>query len=316
MTDLFEEEDSAAVGALSRLSRMRELMPQSSANDQDIWRSLWDNRGGFSFWMTAGSTAKIVILRDPHIVMCNQLLTGWPKGGYPKIDYVRSVAYDSELAPTGERDIIAEVTGQSPVPLAIMPIVDLRPYKPKEGAEVKYSFKFAVIKKMTVIQQLTAISAHHKRPLDFAKISISRGHEKTSSNVGDVWTGGTFVTPETLDSSVPEWRDAMQKMDFDKAYPVPDHKMAMSLLKHHVSVCERNADQDSHWVRYNEELWQELSGSPTKSSAPKTKTATDSLLDDLDSDLDSALAGQRSSNDSEEYDLSELDNILDGSLDD
>ena len=159
--NLFDNDDSGkqAVGGLSRLGGLKSKVGSSSTNSGNSpWGNIWKARGGFEFSLRSGEDAEIVLLKDVKVIVATPLLTGWVNSGsysFPKLDYVRSPAYDDAGNETGETCWISEITGMTPSLVGVAPILDTRSFTTKDGKSVPYSFRPLLIKSDQVLTQPT-----------------------------------------------------------------------------------------------------------------------------------------------------------------
>ena len=297
---------SAPKGGLAALSKFKKFAEEhSGGNDSNTWGDIWDARGGYAFSMKNGTEAEVIALGDIKVFVATPIFYGWASGGfnYPRTEHLPSVAFDSDCESNGEVSIITEVTGLTPKPIGVLPVIDCRPYE-KDGKTQKYTFKVMIIKDMALLTQLGVVSSHHDRPLTFGHFHLTRSMNKTSPSVGDTWFCKGFVEEDKLASVIPDWKELLARFNFDKGFPTPDKNMSMELLRQHIAVCDKNVDSGNKSVHYDKDLWAQLTGKPVESAAeegtaPKEdafqsllgdKTATvEKQTSDIASELDSLL---------------------------
>lgn len=318
--NLFEEEPAPVKGGLSFLNKFNnQLNTSSRGNDRDTMKEIWANRGGYEFTMRPSTKAQIVFLGDLQPLAATPFLLTWiNKSGksFPKIEYVRSGAFDLQGDPTGEQCLMSSVTTLSPKTAAVAPILDFRSYETKDGKTVPYSFRHVFITSPTILNQLISTSQHYGKPLTFAKMEVSRSGERTSPKCGDTWFPKGFVTEAELDQYAPEWREEVKKFNFDKGWPAPDLAMAKDLLGSHVRQVDANKDKTHFILQYDADAWAAMSGGPAPQAeapsvsdsapAPVAKSPFDDLEDLPNTPAPAAEAPLATS----QFDLSELDDVL------
>jgi len=321
---LFDTNDdkTQAQGGLSILNRLRGQV-DSGGNQQrgGGWGDIWAVRGGFNFSLKKGEEAKIVFLEDIRIFVATPILTGWVNTGqysFPKIEYLRSAAYDEVGEPTGEVDVVSQTTGMRPTLIGVAPILDLRPFTTKDGKEFKYSVRPLLIKTDSVLNQLQTIAKHSGRTLQNALMTVSRSAtDDKSPGAGDTWFLKQYMEDTDLAQQIPDLAEIRGKCDVDKGFPRPDVSLAKELLGLHVNVVRKNQDKKAAVIsNFNESFWNEMTGSSATASAPvpqaEALAAVEQFegLEDITPSAPAAPTQTTAQPDSGGFDLGDLDDVL------
>lgn len=309
--NLFDDENldnKKPVGGWAKLGALKDKVSHVGGDNTDsAWGRIWSKRGGFPFSLKRGERATVVFLDDVRLFIAAPLMTGWVSDGksFPKIDYVASPGFDEDGNAVGEC-ILSKVTGFSPTLIGVVPILDTRSFKTKDGKERAYTIKPLIIKSESVLNQLQTISQHHGRPLTWARMTVSRNMDDKSPASGDAYYCDKFTNPEELLKKIPSLLEERAAIDVVAGYPRPDHATCMQLLKLHVAVADKNSNRGSKVTNYNKELWAQLCGSP---ASPSRSQALDEL-EDIPSNQDTTRGEVSTTGAADEFDLSELDEAL------
>ena len=316
------DDNTQAQGGLSILNRLRGQV-DNGGNQQrgGGWGDIWAARGGFNFSLKKGEEAKIVFLEDIRIFVATPILTGWVNTGsfsFPKIEYLRSAAYDEVGEPTGEIDLVSQVTGMRPTLIGVAPILDLRPFTTKDGKEFKYSVRPLLIKTDSVLNQLQTIAKHSNRTLQNALMTVSRSAtDDKSPGAGDTWFLKQYMEDAELAQQIPDLAEIRSKCDVDAGYPRPDAGLAKELLGLHANVVRKNQDKKAIAIeRFNEGAWNDLNGAPAPTSTPVAQAdavaAVEQFegLEDLTPAAPAAPTAPAAPANDGGFDLGDLDDVL------
>jgi len=305
--NLFDDDkldNKKPVGGWAKLGALKDKVSHVGGDNSDsAWGRIWSKRGGFPFALKRGERATVVFLDDVRLFIAAPLMTGWVSDGksFPKIDYVASPGFDEEGNTVGEC-LLSKVTGFSPTLIGVVPVLDTRSYKTKDGKERAYTIKPLIIKSESVLNQLQTISQHHGRPLTWARMTVSRNMDAKSPASGDAYYCDKFADPQELLKKIPTLLDERAAVNTQEGYPRPDRATCMQLLKLHIAVADKNTDKGSKVTNYDKELWAQLtSGTAT---SPRAQA-----LEEL-SDLGDTEATRPAVTTADEFDLSELDEAL------
>jgi hypothetical protein len=316
------DDNTQAQGGLSILNRLRGQV-DNGGNQQrgGGWGDIWAARGGFNFSLKKGEEAKIVFLEDIRIFVATPIVVGWVNANgysFAKTEYLRSSAYDDLGEPTGEIDLVSQVTGMRPTLIGVAPILDLRPFTTKDGKEFKYSVRPLLIKTDSVLNQLQTIAKHSNRTLQNALMSVSRSAtDSKAPGAGDTWFLKQYMEDAELSQQIPDLAEIRGKCNVDVGYPRPDAALSKELLGLHANVVNKNQDKkDAICIqRFDAAAWAEVSGAPAPMSTPVSQdvasAAADQFegLEDLTPVAPAAPAAPAASTEGG-FDLGDLDDVL------
>jgi len=313
------DDDTQAQGGLSILNRLRGQVDSGGSQQRSGgWGDIWAARGGFNFSLKKGEEAKIVFLDDIQIFVATPIITGWVNANgysFAKTEYLRSSAYDDLGEPTGEIDLVSQVTGMRPTLIGVAPILDLRPFTRKDGTEVKYSVRPLLIKTDSVLNQLQTIAKHSNRTLENALMSVSRSAtDSKAPGAGDTWFLKQYMEDAELVKQIPDLAEIRTQCNVTVGYPRPDVALAKDLLGLHANVVRKNQDKKDAIAiqRFDEAAWAEVSGVAAPTGAPVAQDVAAAAADQFEGleDLTPAAPAAPAASTEGGFDLGDLDDVL------
>ena len=246
---LFEEENRPPAGNLRAFKNLRNSEYVNKNQDGSVWGEMWKHRGGFPFKIASGSKTTVVFLTDVQPMFVHELAfssVSGPKGHYPGTDFVRSmtatVTSDGNvvMVPGRAACLIEEALGRKPRLLWVAKILDLTPYKRKDGTEVKMSVKLIYIPSNgNVIEQLTAVSEITGKDMQYAVFNVQRSNNDKAPRIGDSWTYRRHTSLADITVDMPDVQAQLAKIDLNRAFPMLTDDQAIALLRQHKNVAAK-----------------------------------------------------------------------------
>ena len=253
-----------------------ELVKQPGSNNQLI-SNMWKARGGLPFRLPNNKTTKIVFLTDVTWVPVFDVAIGekkGPKGRYPVIESFRStdvieISADGEQIRSGRKCLFSKALGRGPKLVAVAKIVDLTPFKTKDGKEVPWAVRSIVIpSNSNVLQHLAATSEVSGKSVRYGLFSVARSGSEKSPKIGDSWTYVEHLSEADIAAEA-GMLNAANSIDFDAGYPVLDDGDILPILRTHRRISDKFSDgnQKNPILTYDEDGMNEACGSATKVAA-------------------------------------------------
>ena len=247
---LLDDNTRPPSGNLRAFKTLRNSEYVNRSGDSNVWSELWKYRGGYQFKIASGAKTSVAFLTDVYPIFVHELafsVINGPKGHYPGTDYVRSmtaveVTSDGQvkMLPGRDKCLLEDVLGRKPRLIWAAKVLDLTPYKRKDGTEVKMSVKPIYIPSSgNVIEQLSAVSEITGKDIQYALFSVQRSNNDKAPKIGDSWTYRKHTSLEEIRANMPDIQEQVTKIDFDKGFPVLTDEQAISLLKQHKNVAAK-----------------------------------------------------------------------------
>jgi hypothetical protein len=244
------DDNRPPVGNLRAFKNLRNTEYVNKNQDSNVWAEMWKHRGGFPFKIASGAKTGVVFLTDVQPLFVHELAfaaVSGPKGHYPGTDYVRSmtavdVSADGEIKMMQGRDscLIEEALGRKPRLMWVAKILDLTPFKRKDGTEVKMSVKSIYIPSSgNVIEQLTAVSEITGKDMQYAMFSVQRSNNDKAPRIGDSWTYRKHTSLADIMADLPDVADQLSRIDINKGFPILTDAQAIALLRQHKNVAAK-----------------------------------------------------------------------------
>lgn len=288
------------VGNLRAFKNLRNTEYVNKNQDTNMWAEMWKHRGGFPFKISAGSKTGVVFLTDVQPLFVHELavnaVTG-TKGHYPATDYVRSmtavdVTADGDVKMLPGRDVclLEEALGRKPRLMWVAKILDLTPYKRKDGTEVKMSVKSIYIPSTgNVIEQLSAVSEITGKDMQYAMFSVQRSNNDKAPRIGDSWTFRKHTSLADIMADLPDVSDQIARIDFARGFPILNDAQAISLLRQHKNVAAKFPKLSGALTYNADKMAQILNEKPVAKATdvieetPKTALKVEAAKDALES---------------------------------
>lgn len=256
-----------------------ELVRQPNSGNQLI-SNMWKARGGLPFRLPNNKSTNIVFLTDITWIPVFDIAIGekkGPKGRYPIIESFRStdvigISPDGDPIKTGRKCLFSKALGRGPKLIAVAKIVDLTPFKTKEGKEVPFSVRSIVIpSNSNVLQQLAATSEVSGKSPCYGHYTVARSGSDKAVKIGDSWTYVGHMAEAEIAAET-AMLAAAEAIDFDAGYPVLEDSDIVGLLKNHRRISDKfsDAQQKNPILTYDEDGMDAVCGATTKVASGQT----------------------------------------------
>jgi hypothetical protein len=275
--------NKTAVGNLRAFTVLKdsELVKQPNTGNQLI-SNMWKARGGLPFRLPNNKTTTIVFLTDVTWIPVFDVAIGekkGPKGRYPVIESFRStdligISPDGEQIRSGRKCLFAKALGRGPKLVAVAKIVDLTPFKTKDGRDIPWAVRSIVIpSNSNVIQQLAATSEVSGKSVCYGAFSVSRSGSEKSVKIGDSWTYKEHFAATDIDEDM---MIAANAIDFDAGYPILEDSEVVNVLRTHRRISDKFNDgsqQKNPILTYEEDGIVAVCGASTTAAPAAPTTA-------------------------------------------
>lgn len=162
------------------------------------------------FWVKKGESAEIIFLDDPQF-----LITEY---SFKIGDSYQNYTCAGETCP-------ALLRGYKPYPAQLYTVLDLTPWKDKEGKEHKFTKKVLVVKGKKSMELLDHQRQAAKGSLIGVKMKMIRTNADKSSNIGDSFVISGKVKLDTLSES------DRAPVDYEQEFAPPTESKMIQILK-------------------------------------------------------------------------------------